>query len=135
MTLGFFRTPGHGMPDGSILAAKWLELGSLDKISAWLYGQGFVNSNTGLPISRQAIHQKIWNWVFKSDENIATIKNLVMKSHHARGISWNEDWWIEFILRKAVKNIPSKNFTDWANSRGYGDYIAKIYSSPTTRGF
>ncbi len=133
--IGFLRTPGNGLPSGKELAAKWLELGSLDKVSRWLGGQGIVNRDNGRPISRQAIHQRIWEWVFRSDENLNFIKVLVKKSHHSRGVEWDEEWWIEFILRKAVSHTTPAKFDEWVNEHGYQSYVPKIYSRPTTRGF
>lgn len=117
MAIGFTRNGGQFLPDGEELLNRWIELGSLQKVAEHYKRAGLVNPESHKEISRQAIHQKIFTWAFKSDANLAKLRRVWKNNITSAGLPEpTEEEWRDYAVSKLI-------------NRGYPTTVIKFLNS------
>lgn len=103
MAIESYRKGGCFLPDGEDLLNRWIEFGSLQKVAKYYEESGLVNPLTGKRVSRQAIHQRILTWAFKSDENLQKLRKAWSDGIISKGLPEpSEEKWRDYVVSRLI---------------------------------
>lgn len=97
--------------DTEELLKKWIELHTLSKVVAWTATQGYINPETGKPVTKQGISQKIWRWI--SEHPHMTYTKYIKPMYDSQGTEFTlEEWWT--LLNRRAKSVHTKaGYKSW----------------------
>lgn len=102
---------GMRMLDEKVCFEKWAELGSLDSVVGWMYGEGIRNKTTGRVPTRMGIQVAAMRYITK---NVDMCRQVMVEL----GNVWakDDDRFFTWLVRKASRSLGRAAFKIWVLS-------------------